>query len=192
MAKSRWIILGAFIALLPFIALYLQKPSDSPNPEETITLPKPGAATPENERGPHGKLIGEKLLHKYGSADTTLRDDLTGMQRLSLSYVTLVKNHARKPIGCNADLAEALRGNNPYKQRFLPDKHQAFNEKGELIDRWETPLFIHPISAGNWEIRSAGPDKKLWTDDDLNLGTQGKFSEGFDKKPLYPSRRKKK
>ena len=98
----------------------------------------------------------------------------------------MVKNHASRPIGCNGDLADAFRGKNPHKQRFLPDTHPVFNSDGEMIDRWQTPLFIHPVSAGRWEIRSAGPDKKLWTDDDLELKPNGKFVEGLPEKT--PSR----
>ena len=38
---------------------------------------------------------------------------------------------------------------------------------GELVDRWGTPYFFHSVSAEKMEIVSAGPDKELWTDDDV-------------------------
>lgn len=170
-----------YIALLClFVALgvyFFWKRDTAPveSPPTPIVLPKPPPPTPKVEMG---NLIGEKLLHKYASEDTSLRDDLQGISRLSLSYITLVKNYATRPIGCNGDLADAFRGKNPHKQRFLPDTHPVFNAEGEMIDRWKTPLFIHPVSAGRWEIRSAGPDRKLWTDDDLELRPDGKFVKG--------------
>lgn len=162
---------------------------------ETVVLPKPAPATPEDQQAPPGKLIGEKLLRAYGTEATTLRDDLEAVHRVSLSYVTLVKTHADVPIGGNADLADALRGKNPYQQRFLPEKHPAFNDDGEIVDRWDTPLFIHTVSAGRWEIRSAGPDRRLWTEDDLQLLPNGKFIEGtpdttlYHRKPILPTGR---
>ncbi len=41
------------------------------------------------------------------------------------------------------------------------------NEKGELVDAWNTPFFFHQISGTEMEIHSAGPDKIMWTQDDL-------------------------
>jgi len=166
------------LLILGLICSWLFKRSSTDPEAESITLPKPPPPTPEDTQSPAGKLIGEKLLHQYATEQTTIRDDLQAISRVSLSYVTLVKNHADHPIGCNLDLADTFRGINPHKQRFLPDKHQVFNANGELIDRWNTPLYIHPLSAGRWEIRSAGPDKTLWTADDLELRPDGTFVEG--------------
>ena len=41
------------------------------------------------------------------------------------------------------------------------------NARGELIDNWGTPFFFHQVSGTEMEIRSAGPDMKMWTADDL-------------------------
>jgi hypothetical protein len=41
------------------------------------------------------------------------------------------------------------------------------NGDGELVDPWGTPYFFHQLSGTDMEIRSAGPDKTMWTDDDL-------------------------
>ena len=179
--------IAAIALLLALVMFYLWNRDDTPGkpPEQEVSLPKPAPPTPENEQAPPGDLIGEKLLHNYASEETTVRDDLQGISRLSLSYITLVNTHTRLPIGCNADLADAFRGKNPYKQRFLPDNHPVFNTEGEMVDRWKTPLFIHPVSAGRWDIRSAGPDKKLWTADDLQLQPNGKFVEGTPETTLY-------
>jgi hypothetical protein len=48
-----------------------------------------------------------------------------------------------------------------------PDSGLRINEKGELVDAWGTPFFFHQLSGSEMEIRSAGPDKVMWTDDDL-------------------------
>ncbi|MFK7909272.1 MAG: hypothetical protein AB8F34_01580 [Akkermansiaceae bacterium] len=184
MLKKYIKALALLVALVMFYYWGKGSKPAAPPPQE-VSLPKPPLPTPESEQLPSGNLIGEKLLRDYASEHTTLRDDLQGISRLSLSYITLVKNHANLPIGCNADLADAFRGENPHKQRFLPDTHPVFNAEGEIIDRWKTPLFIHPVSAGRWDIRSAGPDKKLWTADDLQLQADGEFIEGTPKTTLH-------
>ena len=49
---------------------------------------------------------------------------------------------------------------------FIPPGNPAINARGELCDRWGTPFFFHQLSGSQMEIRSAGPDRKLWTPDD--------------------------
>jgi hypothetical protein len=41
------------------------------------------------------------------------------------------------------------------------------NARGELVDYWGTPFFFHQLSGTEMEIRSAGPDRVMWTVDDL-------------------------
>lgn len=72
------------------------------------------------------------------------------------------------PVGNNAEITKALDGGNPKEVKFLsPDKGMRINEKGELVDSWGTPFFFHQLSGTEMEIRSAGPDKKMWTSDDI-------------------------
>jgi hypothetical protein len=72
------------------------------------------------------------------------------------------------PVGTNPEITSALNGNNPKQARFLdPDAGLRINDKGELIDPWGTPYFFHQLSGAEMEIRSAGPDKTMWTADDL-------------------------
>jgi len=35
------------------------------------------------------------------------------------------------------------------------------------VDPWGTPYFFHQLSGKEMEIHSAGPDKMMWTADDL-------------------------
>jgi hypothetical protein len=73
------------------------------------------------------------------------------------------------PIGNNAEIMKQLMGGNPKEVKIEPEggDGQRLNGNGELVDRWGTPYFFHSISAQEMEIRSAGPDKKMWTNDDL-------------------------
>jgi hypothetical protein len=72
------------------------------------------------------------------------------------------------PVGNNAEITRALNGGNPKDVMFIPsDSGLQTNGKGELIDSWGTPFFFHQLSAREMEVRSAGPDKVMWTPDDL-------------------------
>ena len=76
--------------------------------------------------------------------------------------------HGRQghPIGSDGDLARVLTGHNPMKLVVLPSTHSALSPDGRLRDRWGTPYFIHPRGRLAFEVRSAGPDRKLFTPDD--------------------------
>jgi len=95
----------------------------------------------------------------------------------------LLKSAADRPLSANEDWADFFRGKNSAHERFLPDQHIALNSKGQLIDRWGTPLFFHALGGGRFEIRSAGPDRKLWTDDDIHRNSNGSFRHGTDLNP---------
>lgn len=71
------------------------------------------------------------------------------------------------PTGTNAEITAALTGKNLLQLALVPAEHPAINREGELVDRWGTPFFFHAESATRMEIRSAGPDRKMWTDDDV-------------------------
>jgi len=74
------------------------------------------------------------------------------------------------PIGNNREITARLNGGNPNQVVFLKEEDgMRINQRGELIDNWGTPFFFHQISGTEMEIRSAGPDRKMWTADDLVL-----------------------
>lgn len=71
------------------------------------------------------------------------------------------------PVGTNAEIMKAIMGGNKAKATLGPPEGQTLNEQGELVDRWGVPYFFHQLSADHMEIRSAGPDKNMWTADDV-------------------------
>ena len=72
------------------------------------------------------------------------------------------------PVGTNPEITAALTGDNPKHIHFIgADSGLSVDDKGELVDPWGTPLFFHQLSGAETEIRSAGPDKRMWTTDDL-------------------------
>jgi hypothetical protein len=72
------------------------------------------------------------------------------------------------PVGTNPEITSQLSGDNPKRINFVnPQPGARINANGELVDAWGTPYFFHQISASQMEIHSAGPDKVMWTSDDL-------------------------
>jgi hypothetical protein len=72
------------------------------------------------------------------------------------------------PVGVNSEITSQLDGANPKHINFIQaNAGMRINEKGELIDPWGTPYFFHQLSGAEMEIHSAGPDKIMWTADDL-------------------------
>jgi hypothetical protein len=72
------------------------------------------------------------------------------------------------PVGTNPEITSQLSGDNPKHINFIsPQPGAHIDAEGELVDEWGTPYFFHQISGSEMEIHSAGPDKIMWTSDDL-------------------------
>ena len=113
------------------------------------------------ERYADDPMVGG-LLDPNGSVEQDL-------EILSLVFDGWLTNfpHGGNPVGENVEITAALTGRNRLKLEMIPAEHPAINAKGELCDRWGTPLFFHQISGMEMELRSAGPDRRLHTDDDV-------------------------
>lgn len=96
----------------------------------------------------------------------------------SLAPATILENMGRtirqyasaygeNPVGTNPEITSALQGDNPKHINFLKQDGNRVNGQGELVDSWGTPYFFHQISGHEMEIRSAGPDRVMYTADDL-------------------------
>jgi hypothetical protein len=94
--------------------------------------------------------------------DAPMRD-LDKINLMLRDYRTLT---GENPVGTNAEIMASLMGGNAKHATLGPPAGLELNDKGELIDQWGTPYFFHQLSRSHMEIRSAGPDKIMWTDDD--------------------------
>lgn len=92
------------------------------------------------------------------------QEDIENVQAMLRNYRTVL---GENPVGTNAEIMRAVRGGNPKQINVGPPDGQQMNEKGELIDHWGTPYFFHQLSKDVMEIRSAGPDHIMWTEDDV-------------------------
>jgi hypothetical protein len=89
---------------------------------------------------------------------------------LDKARVVIHNYHAafgENPVGTNPEIAAALQGKNPKQINFLAESGLRLNDRGEIVDGYGTPFFFHQISGQEMEIRSAGQDKVMWTQDDL-------------------------
>ncbi|MEK7953699.1 hypothetical protein [Luteolibacter soli] len=174
--NRRLFVLGLILALaslVPLAWMFLIVTSKGPpSPREASREP----AIPDGPPIPtsHIPTASERLLEGYADPSTPPIEDLKKVQRVVAGYFSVVKDASRFPIGGNADLAAALRGENPNRETYLPEGHPVFSKDGLLIDRWGSPLVVHPEAWTQLELRSAGPDKIAYTSDDLVMKPSGK------------------
>ncbi len=91
----------------------------------------------------------------------------TVLQNLRISFRQYASAFGENPVGTNPEITSALQGENPKHLNFLRADGNRVNANGELVDVWGTPYFFHQLSAHDMEIRSAGPDRVMYTGDDL-------------------------
>ena len=70
------------------------------------------------------------------------------------------------PVGGNAEVAKALKGQNAKNVIILVGRKNELNDKGEFVDPWGTPLRIY-FSDNGILVRSAGPNRRF--DDSTTL-----------------------
>ena len=155
------------LALLAFVAWLWLRPTPKIAPAPVATYSQPPPVRPVEPTAP------ERLLEGYADPATPPIEDLRKLHRVLSGYFSVVKDASRNPIGGNADLAAALRGENPNRTVFVHPGHAVFSPDGLLRDRWDTPIVVHPEGWRRIELRSAGPDKTPYTADDLILNPAG-------------------
>lgn len=126
-------------------------------PSAPPSLLPPSAATPAEP-----SLSRERLL----AADGSPAEDLAALGDLVTGYLQSGLGDARRAISFNEDLVPALTDRAALGDAALPPDHPAIRD-GRLLDRWGTPWQVHPLAADLIQLRSAGPDRRLYTADDL-------------------------
>lgn len=113
----------------------------------------------------------EEVASRLNDASKDPIEDLQVVEQL-IQFHTRVF-HSIPGGGENVDIMRALTGGNAKHLALIPPDHPSLNETGELVDRWGTPFHFHPVSKRLLEVRSAGPDRQLWTEDDVDLSESG-------------------
>jgi hypothetical protein len=146
---------GPIVAVPPATVEVPVAPSELPRPGEMEEKPAPpGVAQPEMVPGPKNPLPRDEPEKEEAES-------------IALNIRQYRLRFGGNPVGTNADIVKELDGGNPKTARYLPSELKRLNEQGELIDAWGTPYFFHQLSAEEMETRSAGPDRELWTSDDV-------------------------
>ena len=138
------------------------RPTPGMSPAPTPSTSSVSLSVTQSAPPPERSTLADALNAPSGD----IRSDL----RLVSSIIETFRSNflqTGNPVGTNADITAALTGRNRLRLALIPADHPAINASGELCDRWGTPLFFHAESSTRMEIRSAGPDRKMWNDDDV-------------------------
>ncbi|MEY4483204.1 MAG: hypothetical protein RL693_656 [Verrucomicrobiota bacterium] len=166
------------VALLILTAILLNRHLQNQAPRRSLQNESSATAPPARVEKQEKPLTGEIILQHYADPARPPEEDLTGMAHALDNFALLVKGDTPVPLGANEEIARALKGKNRVQMRFLPETSPAFNPAGQIIDRWGTPLFFHANDRTRLDIRSAGPDRVMWTADDLHRKHDGSFLRG--------------
>ena len=169
-------VIGAAVALILAAVLFFAfrprspeaspgtaPPGARPGDSGTSTATAPGSGASEVPAAPPER---SNLADHLNSPRTDIRADLRLVSGLIETFRTNFLQTGN-PVGTNAEITAALAGRNRLRLSLIPADHPAINQAGELCDRWGTPFFFHAESATRMEIRSAGPDRKMWNEDDV-------------------------
>jgi hypothetical protein len=137
-----------------------------------LTGPAPGANSNSASQNSTASP-SESLASRAGEyiADTNVPANLppeTVLQNVRRAVRLYGEAFGGDPVGTNPEITAALMGRNPKQINFLGGQPGIqVNQNGEMIDNWGTPYFFHQLSGTEMEIRSAGPDRIMWTSDDV-------------------------
>ena len=149
------------------VAVTEPPPAPEPEPEPPITpgaLP-PGVPMPQPPVASPGDRFPRPALDKTKDPELEIaRNDVENVGLMLRDFRTV---QGENPTGTNAEIMKAVMGGNKKGAQLGPPTGMALNRDGELVDRWGTAVFFHQNSATDMDIRSAGPDRKLYTSDDL-------------------------
>ncbi len=109
-------------------------------------------ASPVNAAGPAAPV------------NQTAQINVERVRHMINDYHTLM---GENPVGTNAEIMKQMIGGNSRQATLGPPEGLPLNGQGELVDPWGTPYFFHQLSRDKMEVRSAGPDKVMWTADDV-------------------------
>lgn len=131
----------------------------APDPIPTLLPPKSG---PESSVATDPVVL--EMHDELTRQDTPPERELEIIQDLMSQHLRTMGGSS---LGDNNDVTRALVGDTG-NGIWLP-RHSPRIRDGQLLDRWGSPYWFHPNTATQMEIRSAGPDKDLFTADDIIL-----------------------
>jgi hypothetical protein len=187
---KKWVALiggVAFgIAVWFLISSHKNRPSSHPTVEEqnaaveralanqstnTVAIIRSNFARAQAPQGNPSQSAVSIVTHPAGPPaplQFTNFEPATVMQNMSRAIRQYGEMFGGNPVGDNQEITSELGGKNPKHINFIStDSGMRVNDDGELVDSWGTPYFFHQLSGADTEIHSAGPDRIMWTSDDI-------------------------
>jgi len=172
--NARW---RMFISAAVVLALlYFWWPRQGAESEELVTPSEVGLTDvpeviPGAENARSFVVTGnDPLMGRVGAglnaAEGSVQRDLAILQDVFAAWRSNADGRGN-PVGSNREITAALAGQNRWGFAIIPPDHPAINARGELCDRWGSPLFFHQLSGERMEIVSFGPDGERGTEDDV-------------------------
>jgi len=155
-------------ATVPVVSPALTGPATLPSPQQAAP-PSAEASRAASRRDYENPLVvsyppSTPPPRQAADSEPEVANDFDKISLMLRDYRTLTSEN---PVGTNAEIMKAIMGGNPKGARLGPPEGQSLDDKGELIDRWGTPYFFHQLGKDQMEIHSAGPDRRMGTEDDL-------------------------
>ena len=139
-----------------------QPQAQSPPPNSALAAAAPVPAARSAAVVPPGSPLDAG--NPGSPSNQTAQIDVGRVRHMIADYHTLM---GENPVGTNAEIMKQMMGGNPRQATLGPPEGIPLNAQGELVDPWGTPYFFHQLSRDKMEVRSAGPDKMMWTADDV-------------------------
>lgn len=173
-AVRRGVLLGLAMAATCGALFFLRTAEENPEPvrervgetrerprkwgiDRPVTAPPAPGATPGNAPHPDALSFGTDVFPPEREAELLLGFFAIFRERFG-SYPAAEDNPG---------MMHALAGANPDGLVIFPADHPRIDPERGLLDAWGNPFHFHMLSREQLEIRSAGPDGGLFTDDDL-------------------------
>ena len=152
-------------------------PSKNPSPSPQVTQTHPPAPP---QKSPTGAVATVPLKPEELSSEpshplaVSFGADATLAPREAAILLEILEFYRQEfgsfPAGQeNADIMNALTGNNPRKLPIFPRPHPRIDALGRLLDAWGKPFIFHPVSSQHLEVLSCGPDGEIFTTDDIRV-----------------------
>lgn len=159
-----WVLTGFVIAFL-FVLWFSLKPPEAPVRKKEIKVPEKSYSASVQPVAFEQHPLATELTAGLNQPGKSAQDDLQALAQILYSFRQSFKEN---PIGQNDDVTASLLGSNDKHILFLARETAPIID-GKLVDRWGTPYWFHPLSGQKMELRSAGPDREMFTPDDILL-----------------------
>ncbi len=180
MNLQRWISLAALLCFFGVLLFLLQARSENNAENQSRADSQDPVHLEKSSHDAHHSPQQDPRLTQLPDGRVLLNTAVTLSQELhqsepedDLPIIARIIEHYRQFFGENPDGSEngkivaQLLGENNLQLVFLDPDHVNLSASGELLDQWGSPYLFQPFGTSAMEILSPGPDRVLWTQDDL-------------------------